>query len=236
MENTLFDREPRIYVSKTDFINGISCPYTWYLRKVMGVKGIITSNMVEGTNLHSLMKGINSLRDESVVEEYIRGLIRKNKEFEVELNNVLNFIMDRRNKGLKVLPKHSEFEVEVISGKFVLYGIIDAVYVNDDYVEIFEYKKSFYRKESDLFDEVAFYSYLFSKFKKVKVDRMGVFSFLTGEVKYKEFVEEEIYEKIMFFLDKVNRGDFNATPSKETCSFCVFRNNCKFSFFNNSNP
>lgn len=228
----MFDSEPKIYVSKTDFVSGISCPYTWYLRKVRGMKGIVTSSMVKGTSLHSLMKDINSLKKESLVEGYVRRLIEENKEFEVELNNILNFLIDRRNKGLKVFPEYSEFVVEAIFGKFVLQGIIDAVYVNDNYVEVFEYKRSFYKLEDALFDEVAFYSYLFSRFKRMKVDRMGIFSFMTGEVKYREFVEEKIHEKIILFLDKVRKGDFSPTPSQEACSFCAFRNNCEFSVFN----
>lgn len=230
MESSLFDKEPKIYISKTDFVNGIVCPYTWYLRKVKRVKGIISDSMIKGTNLHSLMKEINSLKEESKIKECVEQLTKQNSKFKVEIDNILRFLTDRRNKGLKVLPEYSEFRAEVRLGKFVLQGIIDAVYVDDERIEVFEYKNSFYKPDEDLFDEVGFYSFLFSRVKGKKVNVMGIFSFMTGEVKYRNFVENEIYTKITSFLSVVEEGNFYAIPSEKNCSFCVFRNNCEFSY------
>lgn len=234
MNGGLFEQHHVITLSKTDFINILNCPYIWYLKNVEKVRITPTDGMVEGYNLHSVMREINTnMKNIEEAKDYIASQIKKAKSFEKQLTNIINFLEVRESAGDSVFPDYSEVKIEVLLDDFKLVGVIDAIYKNDFGYEVFEYKKSFYKDDESLFLETSFYSYIFSEYTGNKVVRMGLFSFETGEVKYEFFDKDKILSRIKDSFEIILEGNFDPRPSYGNCRPCLYRGFCKYSALTN---
>lgn len=232
MQLDLFLPRRKIYISKTDFVNIIMCPYTWVLKKVERVKTIQTENMTKGYNLHEIMKRLNrEFKTIREAKEFILERQKCNPDIEDELENIINFLERRTKEGLEVFPMHSELNIQLTKGDYIFNGIIDAVYQSESGVEVFEYKNSFYKEDDELFLETSFYSYIFSGRTNKKISKMGIFSFKTGETKYFEFNKDFISSKIEESIKIVREENFEPKPSEKNCKFCVFRKTCRYSLY-----
>lgn len=230
MSDSLFSPRQIIVLSKVDFVNVLICPYIWYLKNVEKKKPQPTSNMLEGADLHNVMREINTrIRNLDESRRYISQQIESSRGFEKQLTNIINFLEMRESNGDSVFPEYSEFRIEVFVGNFKLVGIIDAIYNNASGYEVFEYKKSFYKDIQSLLLETSFYSYIFSKYSNRKVVRMGLFSFETGEVIYEPFGEKVVSDRIRESFKIILEGNFEPKPSYENCRFCSYRSICKYS-------
>lgn len=199
------------------------------------LKPNITEKMETGTKLHSIFQRLNhASKNLEEAERFIEHQKTIYLEYEKELSNVLAFLKERQKKELKIFPAISESTIEFRINNFKLKGIVDAVYEFENEFEIFEYKKSFYKsKIEDFFTETSFYSFLFENNQRRKIVRMGLFSFETGEVLYKEYNEKlskEIEEKINYIIDKIDKNDFEPTPTQENCKHCHLKEFCEYAY------
>ncbi|MFN4244848.1 MAG: PD-(D/E)XK nuclease family protein [Brevinematia bacterium] len=225
----LFDVDPKIYVSKTDFVNILMCPYTFLLKNKVKIHP--TENVVQGTNLHKIMKRINQINDIERVKKFIEVKMKERSYMKKELANIIYFLNCRLEDNLDIFPKYQELKVKMDVGKYVFNGIIDAVYCYKDGFEVFEYKKSFYKQHDDIFLETLFYSFVLEDFSKTSVRRMGIFSFSTGKVYYKDYNQKDFIPKIDVVINTLERNDFSPRNSYENCRICIYRNMCDFSSF-----
>ncbi|MCX8097079.1 MAG: PD-(D/E)XK nuclease family protein [Spirochaetes bacterium] len=229
MSDSLFSPKHIIVLSKVDFINIFICPYIWYLKNVEKIKLPPTGSMLKGADLHNVMREINARKNLEESRKYISQQIESLRSFEKQLTNIINFLEMRKSNGDSVFPEYSEFRIEVLVENFKLVGIIDAIYNNTFGYEVFEYKKSFYKDIQSLLLETSFYSYIFSKYTNIKIARMGLFSFETGEVIYGPFDEKVVLDRIREAFKVILEGNFEPKPSYENCKFCSYKNFCRYS-------
>ncbi len=238
-QDSLFEeyqkRGNEIYLSKTEFIDFLKCPYTWFLKKKLGRKTIVTSKSLEGNTLHNIARVINvSYRTTENIDKYVMSLSIEEGLSE-GVKNFTNFVkMKERNLEEPfptVLNGRVMSEVLIVvkyDEIFYLKGHLDAVYRHGELFEIVEYKKSFYKDISDFWVELNFYGYIFEKSYLKKVDKVSLFSFSNGSYISLPFSLDDILSKIDFVTNEIKKENFVPLPSLDKCRFCLYRNNCSY--------
>ncbi|MCX8028542.1 MAG: PD-(D/E)XK nuclease family protein [Brevinematales bacterium] len=221
------DRSTRI--SKTEFINLLKCPYTWFLSKITGIKTTPTRSMKHGINLHDIMKKVNEEKDLYRIRHLLNKYQNENPHYQTEISNIQKFLDYRKVRKQTIFPKFTEQRFETTFNKLKLVGVVDAIYEENNYIEIFEYKKSLYNIKS-IFLEVSYYSFIISKNDTLMNGkneiRMGTFSFDTGTIKYRRFKTENISRKLKKAIRIIEKRKFVPKPSIDNCRTCIFRTHC----------
>ncbi|MFH1456728.1 MAG: PD-(D/E)XK nuclease family protein [Patescibacteria group bacterium] len=131
----------------------------------------------------------------------------------------------------RVLETEKGFSFKI--GGYTIRGVIDRVDIyGEKDVELVDYKTGSSKTEKTVEkDQLLIYQLAATetfgwRVKKLVfyyLDNNETLSFLGSE---KELEKQR--EKIFKLIEKIKTGDFNATPSRFTCSYCDFKNICKF--------
>jgi len=240
MQLSLFGKENSekhiITISKTDFVDFQRCKYTWYMRKVLHVVIAPTTNMIKGSDIHSIAKHINSsLREGKIknVDDIPELISNLNLEDEIKgVENFTRYLEYRYKNNMPYIPKMVEEKLEYrVNDNYKIHGIPDVVYFdsNTNSWEIIEYKKSTYKSEEDILLEGMFYGYILENVSGMKVTKVGFLSFEDGYNKSIDYSTKDIKEKIFDMINCLEKTDLTPSPSEDNCKKCIFKNHCPHS-------
>ena len=215
------------WLSKSQVIRYLTCPYSWYLEKVLKIKGRRVIELEKGRVLHQVLERVYSMKvkftDENDLHttlQNIRGYAEVRKQCDTFSTLVSKYTLKR--------PLFRE--LTIVDREEKLRAIIDRVDLLDNRLVVGEYKWSDSWKWSAF--ELSLYAYLLERKLGKDVNHGIVFYLDSGRVD-SITISQKMKDDAIYTVRKVREEIYNSLitsvfPKKkgEWCKTCPYSNDC----------
>jgi len=222
-------------------------PFISYGRSIHHALGVINARIDKGETLNN--RSIREIVNETWIDKGYGTVVKSNLYKRNALKDILDYY--RINKDLleqctRFSPEE-RFEYFPENYLFKISGIIDLVRERYDIskgkniIELVDFKAGTFKnpngslkrkKIEEGMEQLTFYAFCYKKIHNVEVDKVILYSVRDNqghEIRITSTIRIKVKNNINNLLGKIERKDFDATPSKDGCKRCDFNNHCCFS-------